>query len=112
MVCPLFPPGTRVTEFTTTVDDVYVRVHGETNKARSWMMKREGVDGLTPQQIKSKYALPEIPTYVSEVHVPSGTRVRTGKVNPVFDENGNATQYELLQRLPESVFKNTVRLEK
>ncbi|MCF6249987.1 MAG: hypothetical protein L3J75_01780 [Methylococcaceae bacterium] len=109
---PPYTPGTRVTEFTTTVDDVYVRVHGETNKARSWMMKREGVDGLTPQQIKSKYALPEIPTYASEVHVPSGTRVRTGKVNPVFDENGNATQYELLQRLPESVFKNTVRLEK
>ncbi len=109
---PPYTPGTRVTEFTTTVDDVYVRVHGETNKARSWMMKRESVDGLTPQQIKSKYALPEIPTYVSEVHVPSGTRVRTGKVNPVFDENGNATQYELLQRLPESVFKNTVRLEK
>jgi len=68
-------------------------------------------DGLTPQQIKSKYALPEVPTYMSEVHVPSDTRIRTGKVNPVFGGNGNATQYELLQRLPESAFKNTIRLD-
>ena len=108
---PPYKPGTRVTEFTSTVDDVYVRVHGETNKARSWMMKLEAIEGLTPQQIQSKYALPEVPTFMSEVHVPAGTRVRIGKVNPVFDGIGNATQYELLQRLPESVFKNTVRLD-
>lgn len=107
---PPYKPGTRVTEFNSTVDDVYVRVHGETNKARSWMMKREALDGLTPQQIQSKYALPELPTFMSEVHVPAGTQIRTGTVNPVFDGVGNATQYELLQRLPESVFQNTVRL--
>jgi len=49
---------------------------------------------------------------MSEVHVPAGTKVRTGTVNPLpaFDGIGNSTQYELLQRLPESAFKNTVRL--
>jgi filamentous hemagglutinin len=78
--------------------------------ARSWMMKREAVDGLTPAQIQSKYSLPEAPTFMSEVHVPTGTRIRTGTVNPLFDGVGNAVQYELLQRLPTSVFKNTVRL--
>lgn len=108
---PPYKPGTQVTEFTTSADDVYVRVHGETNKARSWMMKPEAMEGLTPQQIQSKYALRENPSFMSEVHVPAGTRVRTGKVNPVFGGAGNATQYELLQRLPESVFKNTVELK-
>ena len=107
---PPYKPGTRVTEFTSTVDDVYVRVHGETNMARSWMMKSEAIEGLTPMQIKSKYALPELPTFVSDVDVPAGTRIRTGTVNPVFDGVGNATQYELLQRLPVSAFKNTRRL--
>lgn len=107
---PPYKPGTRVTEFTNTVDDVYVRVHGETNMARSWMMKREAIAGLTPPQIKSKFALPELPTYMSEVSVPAGTRIRTGVVNPVFGGLGNATQYELLQRLPTSAFTNTVRL--
>jgi filamentous hemagglutinin len=107
---PPYKPGTRVTEFTNTADDIYVRVHGESNMARSWMMKREVIEGLTPAQIQSKYALPELPTYMSEVHVPVGTRIRTGTVNPVFGGVGNATQYELLQRLPTSAFKNTVRL--
>ncbi|WP_421235496.1 DUF637 domain-containing protein [Aeromonas enteropelogenes] len=109
---PPYKPGTRVTEFKSTVDEVYVRVHGEHNKARSWMMKKEALEGLTPEQIKSKYALPELPTYMSEVHVPAGTKVRAGTVNPLpaFNGVGNATQYELLQRLPESAFTNTVRL--
>lgn len=47
----------------------------------SWMMKREAVEGLSPGQIQSKYALPEVPTYMSELHVPAGTRIRTGIVN-------------------------------
>jgi filamentous hemagglutinin len=92
------------------MDDIYVRVHGENNMARSWMMKQEAIKGLTPAQIKSKFALPELPTFMSEVSVPAGTRIRTGVVNPVFGGIGNATQYELLQRLPTSAFKNTVRL--
>lgn len=46
--------------------------------------------------------------YISEVYVPTGTRIRTGTVNPVFDGVGNAIQYELLQRLPTSAFRNTV----
>lgn len=107
---PPYKPGTRVTEFTNTVNDVYVRVHGETNMARSWMMKPEAIEGLTPAQIKSKFALPELPTFMSEVSVPAGTRIRTGIVNPVFGGVGNATQYELLQRLPTSAFNNTIRL--
>ena len=108
---PPYKLGTRVTEFTTTTKEIYIRFHGESNKARSWMMKRESVHNMTPQQIQSKYALPELPTLMSEVHVPVGTRIRTGKVNPVFGGAGGATQYELLQRLPESVFKNTVSVD-
>jgi filamentous hemagglutinin len=105
-----YKPGTRVTEYTNTVDDVYVRLHNEDNMTRAWMMKREAVEGLTAEQLQSKYALPQLPTFMSEVYVPAGTRIRTGTVNPIFDGIGNATQYELLQRLPASAFRNTVRL--
>jgi filamentous hemagglutinin len=73
-------------------------------------MKSEAIKGLTAAEIKSKFALPELPTLISEVSVPAGTRIRTGVVNPVFGGAGNATQYELLQRLPTSAFKNTTRL--
>ena len=32
-----------------------MRVHGEHNKARSWMMKKEALSGLKPDQIKWGY---------------------------------------------------------
>ncbi len=109
---PPYKPDTRVTEFTSTIDETFVRVHGANNMARSWMMKREAIEGLTATQIQAKYALPELPTFMSEVLVPAGTRIRTGVVNPIFGGTGNATQYELLQHLSKSAFSNTVRLGK
>ncbi len=66
------------------------------------MMKAEDVEGLTLAQIKSQYALPNMPVYISEVHVPSGTRWREGVVNPIFEGEGNATQYEVIsERIPD-----------
>lgn len=111
---PPYKPGTRVTEFETTEDEIFVRVHGDGNKARSWMMRKEAIEGMSPAEIKSKYALPELPEFMSEVHVPRGSKIRTGTVNPLpnFDGVGGSTQYELLQRLPESSFKNTVSIGK
>jgi filamentous hemagglutinin len=108
---PPYKPGTRVTEFTTTVDEVFVRAHGESNMARAWMMRREAIDGLSASEIRAKYALPELPSRLSYVYVPAGTRIRAGTVNPVFGGVGNATQYELLQRLPASAFGNTVGIK-
>lgn len=103
---PPYKPGTQVLEFRAQADEVFVRVHGEANQARSWMMRAEDIQGLTPEQIRSKFALPELPSFVSEVHVPAGTAVRTGVVNPIFGGTGNATQFELLTRLPSSAFQN------
>lgn len=52
--------------------------------------------------------MPDHPTHVSDVHVPVGTRVRVGKVAPQEGRGtGGAYQYELLQRLRESAFRNT-----
>ena len=103
---PPYKPGTQVQEFRTQTDQVFARVHGEGNQARSWMMQPADIKGLTAEQIKSKFALPELPTLVSDVHVPAGTTVRTGIVNPIFSGTGNATQFELLNRLPSSAFQN------
>ena len=65
-------------------------------------------EGLTPEQIQRKYSLPSKPTYVSDVNVPAGTRIRTGKVGTNFEIQGGggkgATQYELLDRLDEKHF--------
>ena len=94
--------------FRTGEDMVFVRVHGSGNKARSWMMRPHEIEGLSPAQIRDKFALPELPTHVSEVHVPAGTRIRVGRVAGQEGWGaGGAWQYELLERLPEELFRNT-----
>jgi hypothetical protein len=105
---PPYTAGSEALEFTTTEATRFVRVHGPDNMARSWMMQASDVQGLTAQQIKDKFALPELPTLISDVSVPTGTRVRVGEVAPQDGWGaGGATQFELLERLPESAFQNT-----
>lgn len=108
------PPysGKFVREFTLNREVVFARVHGSENKARSWMMRIEDVEKLTAAQIRDKFALPELPEFISEVFVPSGTRIRVGKVAAQNGwGSGGAWQYELLERLPEELFKNTRQLK-
>ncbi len=105
---PPYTVGTKVAEFTVTKEMKFVRVHGPDNKARSWMMREEDVAGLSPAQIKEKFALPDTPSFISQVNVPSGTKVRVGEVAPQDGwGKGGATQFELLTRLPENAFVNT-----
>lgn len=97
---PPYQSGTRVTEYTTKEEDVFVRVHNQGNPNRPWMMRAEAIEGLTAEQIQRKYSLPSKPTFISEVHVPAGTRIRTGKVESNFEQQGGggegATQYQML----------------
>lgn len=93
-----------------------MRVHNAENPNRPWMMRREAVEGLTAEQIQKKYSLPSKPSYISDVNVPSGTRIRTGKVESNFELNGGggqgAIQYEWLnEKVPLSAIKNTRPLD-
>lgn len=107
---PPYKSGTQVVEYTTKETDQFVRVHGEGNQARSWMMRKEAIEGLTAEQIQRKYSLPFKPTLISDIEVPAGTRIRTGKVEANFEIQGGggqgATQHELLNRLDEKHFTN------
>jgi hypothetical protein len=99
--------GSRAREIVLEKETLFVRVHGEGNQARSWMMRPEAIKGLTPQQIKDKFALPELPKYVSDVHVPAGTRLRAGTAGKQESwGEGGGTQYELKEKLPDSAFRN------
>lgn len=105
-----YKPDSKVIEFTTSKTGVFVRVYGETNKAQNCPMREPGARGLSPEQIKAKYSIPELPKYVSKVTVLAGTRIRSGRVNSLSEFGAidvNAKQLELLQRLPEKNFTNT-----
>ncbi|MCT6869898.1 MAG: hypothetical protein M3Z80_08130, partial [Apibacter sp.] len=53
---PPYKPGTKVTEFTTTKPEVFVRVHGSSNKVGGWVMSESAVRGLSPAEIQAKYS--------------------------------------------------------
>jgi hypothetical protein len=106
-----YKPGTIVYEFTTTSEVQFVRVHGKNNRERSWIMKKEDIEGLTPEQIKDKYAIPDLPTQITDVYVPAGTRIRVGTAAGNKFGSGGGIQYELLQRLDDSeVWRNTRKI--
>jgi filamentous hemagglutinin len=109
---PPYAAGSRAREIVLQQERSLVRVHGEGNQARSWLMRVEEIEGLSPAQIKDKFALPEMPRYVSDVQVPKGTRMRVGTVGEQAGwGRGGGTQYELLDRLPETAFRNRRPLE-
>lgn len=112
---PPYKPGSNVYEFTTTESTKLVRVHGDGNQARVFVMEAKEImdtsgNYLTPNQIKNKFAIPEAPTKVSEVTVPAGTKMRTGIANSQeFGGEflqGGATQYDIIMDkfLPEEWF--------
>jgi hypothetical protein len=104
---PPYAKGTVARDVVTNEEAKFVRVHGETNQARSWMMREEEIRGLSPGQIQEKFALPEPPSYVSDVNVPAGTKIRVGTVGAQEGwGSGGGVQYELQQRLPPSAFTN------
>ncbi len=93
----------------TTQPESFVRVYvQETNKselAGSWMMRADDIKGLTPEQIASKYALPQVPTHVVDVAVPSGQTMRVSVANDVQikqglggNGGGGSVQFEVTSR--------------
>lgn len=104
---PPYAPGTGVRDIVLTRERNFVRVHGEGNQARSWLVRAEEIDGLSPAQIRDKLALPETPTMISDVRVPAGTHLRVGTVGKQEGwGNGGGVQYELLDRIPSDSFSN------
>ena len=83
----------------------FVRVYtaSKTNKASAWFMREEDIIGLTPEEIKDKFALPYTPTHVVNVKIGNIT-IRTGIVKEVeswgkgkgqqFDTNGTRLNEE------------------
>lgn len=101
------PPysGRNVREFVLSREMVFMRAHTDGNQSGGWMVRQKHLAHLTAEQIRDSLALPDLPTYISTVTVPRGTRIRVGKVAPQeMWGQGNSWQYQLLDRLPKSAF--------
>lgn len=107
---PPYDPSKPIIDFVADGSTQYVRVYNtgpNSSQGGQWMMKADDIQGLTPQQIKSKFDLPELPTHITDVAPPQGTVIRVGTVNAEnFGGNGGGTQFQLKSRIPESAFIN------
>lgn len=103
---------TVVYEITTDKPVSFVRVHGVDNQVRSWLMPISEIEGLSAEEIKDKYALPQIPIYMSDVTVPKGTNIKVGIVAGKGDwGGGGGLQIELMDIISETSYSNMRPLE-
>lgn len=105
---PPYALGTQVVEFTTGQTEQYVRVITDPGKPMgAWFARAEDIQGLSPQQIKDKFALPTLPSFVVDVQVPPNFRLRMGEANNIPGwGQGGGWQVQAVGDLQQLVFSN------
>lgn len=63
-----------------------------------------------PEALRTHLGLPDVPIYITEVNVPSGTTLLVGRIGPqptfgLMERSG--FQYQAISKIPESSFVNT-----
>lgn len=104
---PPYKQNTTVKEFELVENTTFVRVYNGdlSGKYGGWVMKYDDIKGLSPNQIKDKYALPTTPKYVVDVKLEKGTTLRAGITNRVSEwGSSGGLQFDLMnQRIVEFV---------
>ncbi|EAE0010295.1 hypothetical protein G7175_000699 [Listeria monocytogenes] len=94
---PPYTPKTVVQEIKLLEETKFVRVYDGVDSGLygGWVMRVEDIKGLTPLQIKEKFALPQLPKYIGEV---TFSTIRAGEVNPIFGSKGGGFQFDMMQQ--------------
>ncbi|MCL1883013.1 MAG: InlB B-repeat-containing protein [Defluviitaleaceae bacterium] len=94
---PPYLPNSQVIGFRPTQQTQFVRVYGSGSlQSGRWVMRRADVQGLTPAQIRDRFALPSTPTRITDVNIPAGTPMFAGTANRVPGwGNGGGVQFQI-----------------
>ncbi len=84
-----------MTEIQSQAGEKWGRIHGDENVRGKWIIRKESLSGLRPEQIKAKFSLPKTPTHISDVSPPPGTSILRGRVAENFGGKSGAVQYEI-----------------
>jgi len=107
---PPYDPSKSIVDFRADGTTQYVRVYNtgaNSSQSGHWLMKADDIQGLSPQQIKDKFDLPELPTRITDFKPPKNTRIRIGTVNSGnFGGNVGGIYFELRIKIPDSTFTN------
>jgi hypothetical protein len=76
----------------------WVRLYtdGVTDPKGAWFMRAEDIRGLTPQQIKTRWGLPEVPDRVVDVTFSRGAKFYESPAAPTSFGSGGGLQRELM----------------
>lgn len=91
----------------------FVRVHLKDpvnnidNVRGRFMALASDIEGLSPQELQSRFDLPYEPTHVAKAVPPKGTQIVTGIVEKEnFGGKGGGTQFYVFERPPKSWFSD------
>jgi len=113
---PPFTPYKIATEFTTKDSDKFVRVYSAASGGlpnRRWMMRLDEITDsqgnyLSPEEIKNKFALPDVPDSMVNITIPTGQRMIVGEANDVPGwGHGGGEQYYLQGNVLDSWYDAT-----
>lgn len=96
---PPYLPKSKVQEIELQEDTKFCRVYDGVNSGMfgGWVMKQTDIEGLTPEEIQDKFALPQKPFMMCDVTLPKGTHMRTGLCNPLEGwGKGGGVQFDLM----------------
>ena len=116
---PPFLEYSIVSVFKTNKETRFVRFFNyeakQSNQIGRWVALYEDcIDGkgslFSATELQSKFDLPEIPTHISKVNVPTGTELAVGIVNPGnFGGKGTGTQFYFTQNIEKTWFSGGVK---
>lgn len=102
---PPYLPKSKVQQIELQDETKFSRVYDGENSGMygGWVMKSSDIEGLTPEEIQDKFALPQKPIKTCDVILPKGTKMRVGFCNPLEGwGKGGGLQFDLMgQRVGE-----------
>lgn len=96
---PPYLPKSQVQQIELKEETKFCRVYDGKNSGMygGWVMKQSDIEGLTPEEIQDKFALPQKPVKMCDVTLPKGTQMRTGLCNPLDGwGKGGGVQFDLM----------------
>lgn len=112
---PPFKPGTQINVHEVEETAAFVRFYGGDSSAQgNFMMRLEDIEGLTPAQIRDRFALPPGNTMENMVivKVKPGATLNSGPANPHPEwGNGEGTQYYLNGQFDRSTVESIVEVQ-
>lgn len=91
--------GTNVSEFKAMNAKGFVRVStkSKTEIEGRWLMKVQVIQGLSPEEIQAKFALPNVSNKITDANIPNGTVLRSRIAGANNRGAGGGVQYEIMR---------------